>query len=341
MDWRAASADDGTQDDAHAKDFDDGDRQHTNVHGLCVSPGSTVVRAVMPVQRAARTPRTRVLHAYTMARRAELMVAWEDFAATAETGDLALFSGQSLISSAIKIAELGSNWSHIGMFVRTQSGQLRIWESTNADGQKDLLSGTQKGGVRLVDAETAVRAYLASADQAMVVARRLYVDRRVVPMIHPSKRIPQLERFMKAVQRLPYEQDPVELMRASELARWLELVYAWRSRSSFFCSELVACSYIQLGLLPDENESIRDASLYTPMDFAQESQNLPFLYDAETNQDLVALGPHLQLVFPNDTGPDPMKTTPKRMSQPSRPQLRVNPESLTQASPTPSACRYY
>ena len=269
-------------------------------------------------------------HAYPMARRATQTVTWEDLAATAETGDIALFSGQSLISEAIKLAEMGSHWSHIGMFVRESTGQLRIWESTNADGQVDLISGKAKGGVRLVDAETAVRSYLASAEGAMVVARRLYIDQAVLGkpgLVDPVARLPKLRAFMHHVSSLPYERNPLDLVRAAEIARWIQLVYAWRSNNSYFCSELVACSYIQLGLLPDDSESDRHPGLYTPKDWSQEAQNLPFLYDKNTDESMVALGPHLQIVFP-DAGPDPMHTPPRRMPNPRRPRLRVDLDTL-------------
>lgn len=298
----------------------------------------------LPVQRNANSTTTRTRsyesHTYTMAPRAEIMVAWQDYVKTAQTGDIVLFSGKSLISTAIKfLGELGSNWSHIGMIVVLKDGRVMIWESTNADGQVDQLSHTRKGGVRLVEAETALRAYLASGDGAMVVIRRLYVDQQAIDsgLVDPAKHIPRLQRFMKAVANLPYERDPIELLRASESARWLQLIYAWRGNSSYFCSELVASSYIQLGLLPADNEptastgaavpSARDASLYTPMDFAQESQDLPFLYDKRTNKDMVALGPHLQIVFP-DAGTDPMPTAPRRMLHPTRPEMRIDMQSL-------------
>lgn len=263
---------------------------------------------------------------YTMAPRATESVAWPDFARTVETGDIALFSGPSLISWAIKLGELGSSWSHIGMFVREDDGRVRIWESTNADGQVDTITGKAKGGVRLVDAETAIRKYLASGEHAMVVARRLYIDESALgepKLVDPVGRLPKLRKFMRRVAKLPYEQNPLELVRAADIARMLELVYAWRSKSSYFCSELVACSYIQLGLLPDDTETSRHAGLYTPMDFAQESEDLPFLFDRNTDESLVALGPHLEIVFPDDGG-DPMRKPPRRMTRPSRPQLRLD-----------------
>lgn len=77
------------------------------------------------------------------------------------------------------------------------------------------------------------------------------------------------------------------------------------------------------GLLPDDTETWRHAGLYTPKDFAQESEDLPFLYDMRTNESLVALGPHLALVFP-DAGADPMHTRPRRMPRPTRPRLRLD-----------------
>lgn len=161
---------------------------------------------------------------------------------------------------------------------------------------------------------------------------------------------------MRQVAELPYEQNPFDLMRAADIARFIQLVYAWRSQSSYFCSELVACCYIKLGLLPDDDspltptagssavaprigapypapatgllpnfpQTTRHAGLYTPMDFAQESENLPFLYDRTSDESLVALGPHLEIVFPQD-GADPLRNGPRRMSRPGRAPLRLDP----------------
>lgn len=308
---------------------------------------------------------------YIMARRATETIAWADFAKSAETGDIVLYSGQSTISNLIRFAEGWSQWSHIGMIVRQSAGdggegeggggegRIMIWEATTADGEVDLMSGRRVGGVRLVDAEHAIRAYLASAENAMVVVRHLYIDETVLGReVDPAARLPDLRRFMDQVAHMPYERSPFEMVRA--LARGLQLITTWRTRSSYFCSELVAQSYMTLGLLrdpdpahpaaappPDEADprggavgavgavggggwlkewfelaSRRSASLYTPKDFAQESQNIPFLYDKRTNADLVALGPHLRVVFP-DAGPDPLDTAPPRMGEPRRPALRM------------------
>lgn len=63
----------------------------------------------------------------------------------------------------------------------------------------------------------------------------------------PVGRLPKLRKFMRAVAKMPYENNPLDLVRAADITRWIQLVYAWRSKSSYFCSELVACSYINLG----------------------------------------------------------------------------------------------
>lgn len=317
---------------------------------------------------------------YIMAPRATKTIAWADFARTAETGDIILYSGQSFISAGIRFAEGWSQWSHIGMVVRQAPeprpprspgdddgedgneengdeggrGRVMILEATTADGEVDLMSGRRIGGVRLVDAELAIRHYLRAAENAVVVARHLFFDEAVLGKeVDPAARLPDLRRFIAKVAHLPYERNPFEMLRA--LARGLQLITTWRTESSYFCSELVAQAYMTLGLLRDgdpahptaslppyeadprreggapegwldewfELASRRSASLYTPKDFAQESQDLPFLYDKRTNANLVDLGPHLRIVFP-DAGPDPLKNPPPRMSAPQRPRLRMH-----------------
>lgn len=84
-----------------------------------------------------------------------------------------------------------------------------------------------------------------------MVARRLYLDESALAgspqLLDPVGRLPKLRDFMRRVSELPYETNPLDLVRAPEITRWIQLVYAWRSKSSYFCSELVACCYIQLG----------------------------------------------------------------------------------------------
>lgn len=69
---------------------------------------------VVPIGGTAAASRRKHPVPYTIARRATQVVDWDDFSRTVETGDIALFSGKSLISELIKVAELGSSWSHIG-----------------------------------------------------------------------------------------------------------------------------------------------------------------------------------------------------------------------------------
>jgi len=308
---------------------------------------------------------------YSMVFRADKTIAWNDFAKTAQTGDIVIFAGGSMISKIIgEVAEGMSPWSHIAMLLKTKGKRLLLWESTSIDSQMDLVSKKRRGGVRLVDAETVIRHYLHTSDGAMVVARRLYIDASAVErdLINPVSRLPNLRTFIKEVWGLPYESNPLDMARAMVMGRWINLIYASRSESSFFCSELVACSYIVLGLLPNDmnpdnntdiefalgndnntlsqlkkqknkgdkswldslfnyNPKVGRPSLYTPMDFAQESEDLPFLQDEKTGKPLVGLGKHLQIVFP-DVGRDPMAESPKYMEDPIRPNLTLQTDLL-------------
>ena len=272
------------------------------------------------------------LGSHVQSLRFDKTVTWQQLKPTIETGDIILFSGQSVLSTAIKVAEGMSHWSHCAMFYVDKDGNVYIWESTNPDGQRDVFNQTLNGGVRLLLAETALRFYLDSAANVEIITRQLFINRKYIGhgLVDPVSRLPELWKLITATEPLPYEKDLVELARV-ELPV-LQLLYAWHSQDSYFCSELIAQAYMALGLLPDkppERDGIlgkiffRHSGLYSPADFSQESQDLPFLYDTTTNENLVGLGPHLRIVFTDRI--NDRRNNPLHMAHASRPHLRMEP----------------
>lgn len=291
---------------------------------------------------------------YTMTRRAKYAVNWDDVSTAISTGDVALFSGQSVVSEFIKNGQGGTDWSHIGMFVRSEEDdRVLLWESTTYDGLREVMTGKRRGGVRLVDAKECIQHYMVSDDTAKVILRQVWVDEFVKArgVVDPEARSADLWAFMRRVSGMPYERNFYELGRA--MYGGLGMFWGGRTKKSYFCSELVAESYMVLGLLPyaklDDNHNEiqrmiierqrkdphdgkpfhlpraiwaegRNPSMYTPLDFSQEAQNLPFLYNRHTNRSMVDLGPHFDIVF---TTPDPLKCPPKGMDRPIRTRVRV------------------
>jgi len=260
-------------------------------------------------------------------RPAHYTVSWSDYADTAETGDIVLFSGQSMLSKSLKIAQGFTNWSHIGMIVRLGEDKILIFESTSADGVIDVISGVTKEGPRLVDAKTTIQRYIRAAPGCMVVLRRLYVDQRFKNArgFSPASRMAKFTAFLMRVHKLPYERNPIELMRAAPMGRGLELVYAAHGTSSYFCSELVYESLLVLGLVDNDNPS-----LYLPADFDDTSQRIPFpvLRDRHGKpvrpiQPLVALGPNMKVVFSGDSDAIPVISHPGGLRQPTRKHMRL------------------
>lgn len=295
---------------------------------------------------------------YTMARRSEHIVPWSDLKPTIETGDIVLFSGQSVVSKFIQMGQGGTDWSHIGMFVRPTAerrgdeDRVLLLESTTYDGLREVIGGEKRGGVRLVDAEESIRHYLQYDDTTKIITRQIYVDRSMIEhgVVDPASRADDLWAFITRVSGLPYEENPYELARA--MHRGLEFFTRQRTESSYFCSELVAEAYMVLGLLPnsrlEKNNQIqqeiiqnqrkrsrggflsgfnqiipqmkRNPSGYTPLDFSQEGENLPFLYNRKTKTNMVGLGPHIDIAFVDR---DPTKFVPEAMVRPVRPRVRV------------------
>lgn len=259
-------------------------------------------------------------------------ITWADYAATAQTGDIVLYCGKSFISDSIKLAELGSKWSHVALVVvivgKDGKRRILVLESTGDDGTIDLTSGGTEEGPRLADAEANIRRYISGEDGAMVVVRRLYVDKRFESYMGftPASRLTKLMEFVRRVEVLPYEKNVLEFMRAAPIGRWVQLLYSKnrQSKNSYFCSELVYEAQLVMGLVVNRNPSI-----VTPADYDQVTQTVEFPAIPGTGKGtgrplapLVGLGPHLKIMFPT-VGSESVLEHPGGVQLPVRPQLTV------------------
>ena len=171
----------------------------------------------------------------------------------ARTGDMILFSGQGIASTAIKMVTR-SEWSHIGMSIWIKDWDLlACWESTLMSNVEDIESGFIRKGVMLVPLAVRIRAYV-----GRVVVRRL---RR--PLNKVELKI--LRDFRHEVKGRPYEKNWGELVKAGYDG---PLGKNTQDLSSLFCSELFVEPWIRMGRifgLPS-NE-------YVPGDFSDRNFN--------------------------------------------------------------------
>ena len=176
------------------------------------------------------------------------------------TGDLILQSGRGPFSLAIQVAT-GCPWSHTAMVVRDPvTDRVLVWESAGKGVSDDDLDRQCKWSAGLTPlseklvAKPGPKFYLPNNDHLGDVAVR-----RVEGEL-PGGALERLAAFRQKVYGLPYEADKLELLKAV-LGR---LGNRREDLSSLFCSELVAATLGEMGLLPPT----RSANSYRPRDFS-------------------------------------------------------------------------
>ena len=174
---------------------------------------------------------------------------YKDIRDNLKTGDIVLFSGNSLISNGIKLVT-NSIWSHVGMVLKIpEYNMVFVWESTTITKLADAIDGKVKNGVQLILLSDRVNTY----DGTMSV--------RHLSHTMDEHAIFELMKFRQEVRNRPYEQDKIELIK-SAYDGWLG--DNDEDLSSLFCSELVAEAYQRMKILSETLPS----NEYTPADFS-------------------------------------------------------------------------
>ena len=164
---------------------------------------------------------------------------WSELSGQLQTGDVILFHQDGLISRLIDLFT-DAHYSHVGMVVRQPDGQLHFWQSFEPE-----------GGV-VYDPLPGFLYEYQEKYKGRFVVRRLIVDRT-------SGMWDALEKFMAEVKGRPFPSI------FGMLSRWVEgLLGIDSGEDEFFCSDLVADSYIKMGLLPDRPPP----NFYAPKNFA-------------------------------------------------------------------------
>lgn len=173
-----------------------------------------------------------------------------------QTGDLVLFSGQYSISKLVERLE-HSHWSHVAMVVRIPDiEEPLLWESTALTNLPDQIYHDNKTGPKIVDLKQ----------------RLLTYGSDVVPYVPPVYAVRQLE-----AERTPEMLNALSTLFTSlhgipnpgewkMIAEVLEgKLFNIRSKlDNYTCGELVAESYIKMGLLSDK----KAINGYMPKDFS-------------------------------------------------------------------------
>jgi hypothetical protein len=170
-----------------------------------------------------------------------------DAVATASTGDIWLFRGQSLADLAIR-AVTNSPVNHVGMVVAIEDLPPLLWHAELGRSLPDVWTGEFQRGVQLHLLADAVRAW-----------NERYRQRAWLRHLEGTIERHHEDRLMEMIDRFDGRPFPT----TPGLARqWLTSRVRRRSSSleTIYCAELVATTYQHMGLLPRR----RPASWYDP-----------------------------------------------------------------------------
>ena len=200
----------------------------------------------------------------------EIVKSYEDIEALLQTGDIIMFKGLYYNQTGDK--SVATDWTHIGMIVRIPGNPLPlIWESTPLDNVPDKELGKKKSGAQLVSLKERLETY-----ETDVYAIRF------LKVIRDTSMLNNLFSFIKHAHTLPF---PGELRLIGKViqAKIFSRLYRMKRRyKNIFCSELVAESYMRMGLLTD----FPPPAAYMPVDFSA-GKKLPLLKGAYLSSEFV------------------------------------------------------
>ncbi|TMV45116.1 hypothetical protein FE783_30110 [Paenibacillus mesophilus] len=178
-------------------------------------------------------------------------VAYSQIADQLETGDLLFCHG--IVAGSLLVEKLEHcQWSHVGMVVRTADGQNLLWESTTADQLQDVRFHVKKTGPQLVRLIDRMTTDVSNNTDTLFAIRKLNAARS------PGM-IDAMNAFIGEVHDAVFPSEAKMYFEVLEGKVGIKTSYA-----DFFCSKLVAATYIRMGLLSAE----RVPNDYEPKDFA-------------------------------------------------------------------------
>jgi hypothetical protein len=170
-------------------------------------------------------------------------------------GDVILSSGSQ--DSQVRIQKfMNSQWNGASIVIPwANSDRLVLLESVQIPICEDIISGAMISGVQVVDLHQKLDRYPGKL-----------VHRSLVPALDLD-RLNLLNQFVKSTWGTPFNDSPYYLLRAFH-RRNFQL-----SIDTFFCAELVATAYQELGILLPPPQG-RNANNYIPGDFSEEQELL-------------------------------------------------------------------
>jgi hypothetical protein len=202
-------------------------------------------------------------------------IKYDDIEGRLATGDVLLFHGASGVSTEIE-TKTSSFFSHAAMVIRPDPARPPfVWQTGPGPIVVDAITHSSHGGAQL----SLLR------DALVFMSNPAFDDTGFVRQLQLT-RIPEFETVaqwaISGLDGTPF--STMQDMQKNFVAGQRHLAV---SDQTFFCSELVAHTFMLMGLLPFDPP----ANAYAPGFFSPERGNMPFLRGA-------SLGPLLQLVPP-------------------------------------------
>lgn len=151
----------------------------------------------------------------------------EDFQRVADTGDIILFKTAEFASQLQRIFTK-SNYNHIAIVIRSSTGALKFIEAS------------MQTGVDIIDWETFM-------NYSCYMAFERVVYRRLAGFPRTKEKLVKLEEFIKVAKNKKYSLAATKLLRKHCTNDSDTNI---KEDKTYFCSELVASIYKNLGLLP-------------------------------------------------------------------------------------------
>lgn len=197
-------------------------------------------------------------------------VSYSEICQSFKTGDLILFHGELRSSELTEILQ-GTMWSHVAMVINPKDigfdyPRLLLWESNTLVNLKDVTMDKAKVGPMLVDLEERIQSDKNDGYDNIFQVR--YID--LGDFSHLEDELhKKLKTFIDNHHTCGYPK--------SELQMFIDFFKGkfenkQAEPDKFFCSELIAATYIGLGLMTDYYVP----NSYMPKDFSDKS-DLPLL----------------------------------------------------------------
>jgi hypothetical protein len=199
------------------------------------------------------------------------LVRYDEIRETLLTGDLVLMQGVDIESDIIRALEY-SRWSHVAMVIRMGGvDPPLLWESTPLHFLEDIVLHSKKSGARIVSLDERLRSGVTRRLYKAFALRRLKVDRT-------EEMMGRLREYIENVHLLHFPSD-WELVKSYFKGRILDEETA---SPSLFCAELVAETFMEMGLLATDHPANR----YSPKDFSS-AVKLPLQKGARLQKEII------------------------------------------------------